>query len=63
MEDGVYGISPSGLVEREVFIGIEDTDIRLPRDELFDRADPGVLDIGNEVRTCCLCLSLANGAF
>jgi hypothetical protein len=46
-----------------VFIGIEDIDIRLPRDELFDRAEPGVLEMGNDVRTCCLCLSFANGAF
>jgi hypothetical protein len=63
MEEGVYGKNPSGLVDKDVFIGIEDIDTRLPRDELFDKMEAGVLDIGNEVRTCCLCLGLTNGAF
>jgi hypothetical protein len=62
-EEGVCGRGPPGLVEREVFIGMEEMDTRLPRDELFDKAEAGVLDIGSEVRTCCLGLDLTNEGF
>jgi hypothetical protein len=35
-------------------MGIEETDIRLPREELFDKAEIGALDMGKEVRTVFL---------
>jgi hypothetical protein len=58
---GVKGISPSGLVDREVFRGIEAIDIRLPIEDLFDRAEVGELVEGNEVGTFGIALGLANG--
>jgi hypothetical protein len=35
-------------------MGTEETDIRLPREELFDRAEIGAVDMGKEVRTVFL---------
>jgi len=49
-DPGVCGIRPSGLVEFEVFGGIEVVDIRLPRDELLDNTEIDALDIGTRVR-------------
>jgi hypothetical protein len=61
VNEGEKGRSPSGLVDSEVFRGIEEIDIRLPMEDLFDKAEVGEFDEGNEVRTCCLGLGLANG--
>jgi hypothetical protein len=58
---GEKGKSPSGLVDNDVFRGMEDIDIRLPIEDLVDKAEVGELDEGNEVRTCCLGLGLAKG--
>ena len=60
IDDGVKGRSPSGLVESEVFIGTDEIDIKLPRDELFDKAEAGVSKRGNDVRAWCLGRGFAN---
>jgi hypothetical protein len=52
---------PSGLPEREVPAGgIEERDTRLPREELLEMAEAGVMVRGIEVLTYCLGLNLAN---
>lgn len=52
----------SGLVDIEVFRGNVETDARLPRDELLDKALARLLDIGNIERAACCCdFGLAKG--
>jgi hypothetical protein len=57
----LMGWISSGLPEREpVAGGIEDTEMRLPREELLEAAEAGVIVRGTEVLTYCLIRSLAN---
>lgn len=62
-KEGVWfmGCIASGLAEREVLVGgMDETEMRLPREELFETAEAGVIVSGMEVMTCCFGRSLAN---